>query len=72
VLTFAEATEHPQIKAREMIVEAPNENGTMQKQIAFPIKFSTNPAVYRQTGGQVGEHNEAILREYGYLKSINK
>jgi alpha-methylacyl-CoA racemase len=72
VLTFAEATEHPQIKAREMIVEVPNENGTMQKQIAFPIKFSTNPAVYRQTGGQVGEHNEAILREYGYLKSINK
>jgi alpha-methylacyl-CoA racemase len=72
VLTFAEATEHPQIKAREMIVEVPNENGTMQKQIAFPIKFSTNPAVYRQTGGQVGENNEAILREYGYLKSINK
>jgi alpha-methylacyl-CoA racemase len=72
VLTFAEATEHPQIKAREMIVEVPNENGTMQKQIAFPIKFSTNPAVYRQSGGQVGENNEAILREYGYLKSINK
>jgi alpha-methylacyl-CoA racemase len=69
VLTFAEATEHPQIKAREMIVEVPNENGVMQKQIAFPIKFSTNPAVYRQTGGQVGEHNEAILRDYGYLKS---
>ncbi|QUW21388.1 CoA transferase [Sporosarcina sp. Marseille-Q4063] len=69
VLTFAEASEHPQIKAREMIIEVPNENGTMQKQIAFPIKFSTNPAVYRQTGGQVGEHNEAILRDYGYLKS---
>ncbi|MFJ5768360.1 CaiB/BaiF CoA transferase family protein [Psychrobacillus sp. NPDC093180] len=69
VLTFAEAIEHPQIKAREMVVEVPNENGTLQKQIAFPIKFSKNTAVYRHTGGQVGEHNEAILREYSQLKN---
>lgn len=61
VLTFAEASEHPQIQAREMVVDVPNENGTLQKQIAFPIKFSTNPTVYRKTGGPLGEDNKTIL-----------
>lgn len=70
VLTFAEATEHSQIKARGMIVEVPTENGTMQKQIAFPIKFSTNPAVYRKTGGPLGEHNEILLSKYSNSKNL--
>lgn len=70
VLTFAEATEHPQIRSREMIVEVPNGNGTIQKQIAFPIKFSTNPAVYRETGGPLGEHNEILLSKYGNSKNL--
>lgn len=38
VLTFAEACEHPQMKAREMIVDVPKSDGTMQRQFAFPIK----------------------------------
>ncbi|WP_375171229.1 CaiB/BaiF CoA transferase family protein [Marinobacter sp.] len=39
VLTIAEAAEHPQLKARGMVIEVDRGDGVMQKQIGCPIKF---------------------------------
>ncbi|PHQ17063.1 CaiB/BaiF CoA transferase family protein [Marinobacter profundi] len=39
VLTIAEAAEHPQLKAREMVIEVDRGDGTCQRQIGHPIKF---------------------------------
>lgn len=39
VLTIAEAAEHPQLKARGMVIEVDRGDGVMQKQIACPINF---------------------------------
>ncbi|WNS76167.1 CaiB/BaiF CoA-transferase family protein [Bacillus sp. DTU_2020_1000418_1_SI_GHA_SEK_038] len=66
VLTFSESVRHPQIKARNLVVSVPKPEGGTQKQIAFPIKFSTQPAEYRFTGTQTGTHSEDILKEAGF------
>ncbi|MDK8464937.1 CaiB/BaiF CoA-transferase family protein [Marinobacter sp. SS13-12] len=39
VLTVSEAAEHPQLKARGMVVEVDRGDGVMQKQIGSPIKL---------------------------------
>lgn len=72
VLRFSEAVEHPQIKARELVVSVPKYDGGTQKQIAFPIKFSTQPGKYRFAGVQTGTHTNEILEELGVdSKTIN-
>jgi alpha-methylacyl-CoA racemase len=68
VLKFSEAVNHPQIEARELVVNVPKTDGRTQKQIAFPIKFSTQPAEYRFTGVQTGTHTEDILKEVGFAE----
>lgn len=39
VLTIAEAAEHPQLKARGMVIEVDRGDGERQRQLACPIKF---------------------------------
>ncbi|MFF0826503.1 CaiB/BaiF CoA transferase family protein [Brevibacillus sp. NPDC003359] len=66
VLKFSEAVQHPHIKARELLVTVTKPEGGTQQQIAFPIKFSTQPAAYRFTGVQTGTHTEEIFKEIGF------
>lgn len=66
VLNFSETIDHPQIKARELLVSVPKLQGGTQEQMAFPIKFSTQPAQYRFIGVQTGKHSENILKEAGF------
>jgi crotonobetainyl-CoA:carnitine CoA-transferase CaiB-like acyl-CoA transferase len=66
VLTIPEMIEHPQTQAREMIVAVPKPDGTAQRQVGSPFKFSQTQAEYRQVGGIVGEDGTAVLREIGY------
>lgn len=66
VLHFSEAVNHPQIKARDMVVSVPKEQGGPQRQIAFPIKFSTKQPVYNFVGVQTGKHSRGILEEAGF------
>jgi len=66
VLTFSEACEHPQIRARQMVVDVPLADGKTQKQVASPFKFSRTPPSYRFTGGQLGAHTAEVLSEQGF------
>ncbi|MDF1820608.1 MAG: CaiB/BaiF CoA-transferase family protein [Alcanivoracaceae bacterium] len=66
VLTFSEACEHPQIRARQMVVDVPLADGKTQKQVASPFKFSLTPPSYRFTGGQLGAHTTEVLSEQGF------
>ena len=66
VLTFSEACEHPQIKARQMVVEVPLGEGKVQRQVASPFKFSQTPPDYRFAGGQLGAHTAEVLAEQGF------
>nr|WP_269748812.1 CaiB/BaiF CoA-transferase family protein [Lysinibacillus timonensis] len=66
VLNFEEACQHPQLKARGMIVEVPTNQGENQKQIGSPLKFNDINPTYKFAGVKIGEHTEEVLKIYGY------
>jgi len=66
VLSFAEACEHPHIKARELIVGVPRPDGTLQRQLGSAIKFSKTPATFRFIGTELGSHTDDVLQEHGF------
>ena len=68
VLDFPEAMEHRHFKARGMIVEVPALDGSSQKQIASPFKFSRCKAEYRHVGVELGEQTEMVLKNLGYTE----
>ncbi|WP_409299735.1 CaiB/BaiF CoA transferase family protein [Peribacillus sp. SCS-155] len=69
VLSFAEACEHPQLQAREMIVEIPDGRGGMQKQIATPIKGSAFSPVLSHIGSEIGQDTDHILINMGFSET---
>jgi alpha-methylacyl-CoA racemase len=66
VLTFEEAANHPQLIARNMIVEVPKQDGSMQSQIGTALKFDGIAPEYKHVGSKMGAHNTEILSELGY------
>lgn len=61
VLSFEETVPHPLFKAREMFVDIAKPDGTIQKQIACPIKSNLFKASYGSIGVKAGTHNDEIL-----------
>lgn len=70
VLTFEEACEHPQLIARNMLVEVPKKDGTTQRQIGTAIKFEGIEPAYQFVGVKMGEHTSEILQEFGYSEEM--
>lgn len=68
VLSLSEAAEHPQLKARGMVVEVPAGEGT-QRQVASPFKFSATAPEYRFAGGMPGAHTREVLAENGFSEA---
>lgn len=66
VLSIPEMVAHPHTQARRMIVDVPKADGTTQRQVGSPFKFSQTSPVYQQVGGQAGEQGTAVLQEIGY------
>tara|TARA_R110002073_G_scaffold244582_4_gene406630 strand:- start:4432 stop:5589 length:1158 start_codon:yes stop_codon:yes gene_type:complete len=61
VLTISEAAEHPQLKAREMVIGVDRGDGTQQRQIGFPIKFEKTPSTTSRIGKMLGADNDEFL-----------
>lgn len=66
VLNLKEASEHPQLRAREMIVDVPHSQIGTQKQLGCPIKFSTYQTQYQQAGGDIGADSKQVLTKLGF------
>ena len=66
VLAFEEAADHSYIKAREMVVDVPKEDGGALRQIAFPIKFSKTKPSYKYAAKKQGEDTQKVLARLGY------
>lgn len=66
VLTIPEMLEHPQVRARQMVVDVPKADGTVQQQIASPYKFSRSQIDYRTSGTPPGAHTAEVLLALGY------
>jgi crotonobetainyl-CoA:carnitine CoA-transferase CaiB-like acyl-CoA transferase len=66
VLSFSEATQHPQIQAREMLAQVPRGDGSAQLQMACPVKFSEGLPAPRHIGVAAGAHSRQVLAEAGF------
>ena len=69
VLTVPEMAEHPHTAARGMVVEVPKPDGSSQRQIASPFKFSGSQPAYKHVGAATGAHTEELLHEIGYSEA---
>jgi len=65
-LTIPEMLAHPHTQARGLVVEAPKPDGTSQRQIGSPFKFSAGRAEIRHVGASLGEHSDEILAEASF------
>jgi crotonobetainyl-CoA:carnitine CoA-transferase CaiB-like acyl-CoA transferase len=65
VLTVAQMLEHPQVLAREMVVETHNLAAGPTRAIGCPIKLSTTPASVHRPAPVFGQHTEEVLLEFG-------
>lgn len=68
VLNFEEASIHPQIQARDLLVEVPKEDGSYQTQIGTAIKFQNIEPHYSHVGTKLGQETDEILESIGYTK----
>ncbi len=66
VKSFAEASEDPQIKARNMVIEMDHPKFGKIKNIASPIKYSRTPLKVRELAPKVGQNTKMILTNLGY------
>ncbi|PWC42623.1 CoA transferase [Azospirillum sp. TSO22-1] len=66
VLSIAEMHEHPQTKARDMVVEVAHGRAGPVKTLGLPVKFSRTPGGVRGGAPAFGEHSRALLAELGY------
>ena len=66
VLSLGEAVRHPQLKARELVIDVPRGDGSTQAQMACPLKFSAGLPEARHIGAGLGEHTDQVLGELGF------
>lgn len=69
VRTLDEAINNPPLYDRDMIVNVTTMNGKKLKQIANPIKFSSDTYIAQYAGVSLGYNNDEILHAIGYNES---
>jgi len=65
VLTIAEMLEHPQVRARDMLVETQHPVAGATLAIGCPIKLSATPTSVRRPAPVLGQHTREVLLEFG-------
>jgi crotonobetainyl-CoA:carnitine CoA-transferase CaiB-like acyl-CoA transferase len=62
--TIDQVVQHPQVRAREMIVETEHPTTGTVQMVGVPIRFSKTPGAVRTAAPRLGEHTEAVLAAY--------
>lgn len=66
VLSLGEAVQHPQLQARGLVTEVPRGDGSTQRQMACPLKFSDGLPEPKHIGAAVGQHTDQVLGALGF------
>ena len=66
IYSVGEALEHPQVRAREMVVERPHPRLKSVKMTGVPLKLSATPGEAGSAPPLLGQHTEEVLRGLGY------
>lgn len=68
VLDLQEMSEHPQVKARDMIITLENfkDTGKDLMVMGTPIKLSDTPALVKNEFPEIGQNTSEILQQLGY------
>ena len=66
VHTIGEALEHPQTRARKMVVDLQHAQAGKTRALATPLHFSRTPTETARAAPMLGEHTREVLREFGY------
>jgi len=66
VHTIGEALEHPQTRARGMVIDLHHVQAGTTKALGCPLHFSRTPTVVPRPAPMLGEHTREVLREFGY------
>ncbi|MEM7126973.1 MAG: CaiB/BaiF CoA-transferase family protein [Chloroflexota bacterium] len=66
VLTAQEALEHPHTQARNLVVNVPRADGSLQLQVGTPIRLSNHTPEYKHVGTALGAHTNQVLTELDY------
>jgi crotonobetainyl-CoA:carnitine CoA-transferase CaiB-like acyl-CoA transferase len=66
VHSIGEALEHPQTRARGMIVDLTHPVAGNTRALGCPVHFSRTPARVARPAPLLGEHTREMLREHGY------
>jgi crotonobetainyl-CoA:carnitine CoA-transferase CaiB-like acyl-CoA transferase len=65
VLGIAEMLEHPQVLARDMVIETLHPKAGTVRAIGCPLKLSATPACVSRAAPVFGQHTREVLEEYG-------
>ena len=68
VHSIGEALEHPQTRARRMVVDVDHPQAGRTHALGCPIHFSATPTRVDRAAPLLGQHTRDVLREYGYSK----
>ena len=66
VLSIGEMLRHPQVRARDMVVEVEHSRIGPVETLGSPVKFSRTPTSIRRGPPALGEHTREVLVEFGY------
>ena len=61
--TIDQIVEHPQVKAREMLVECEHPVAGKVRMVGAPVKLSDTPGSVREPAPLLGQHTDEVLRE---------
>jgi crotonobetainyl-CoA:carnitine CoA-transferase CaiB-like acyl-CoA transferase len=66
IFSVGEVLEHPQVRAREMVIERPHPKLKSVKMTGVPVKLSDTPGIAGNAPPLLGQDTLSVLRELGY------